>query len=79
MFQKARTFFFIGVWVALLPFLGFPKSWKNLFFLATGIIISYLAYRLNKEMIHMHKKEKHPHKPEVSSSFMENKGDIVES
>jgi hypothetical protein len=43
-----RLFQWIGVWVAVLPFLGFPTSWKQILSITTGvaiIIISYLYLR----------------------------------
>jgi len=29
----------LGVWVGLLPFLGFPSSWDRILFLISGIIL----------------------------------------
>lgn len=34
----------LGVFVAVLPFLGFPDSWDKLFFLASGLAIAYLSF-----------------------------------
>lgn len=42
--RKERTLFVIGVWVAVLPFLGFPNSWREVLFLITGLILICLAY-----------------------------------
>ena len=36
----------IGVWVIVLPFLGFPESWKSILAVATGLLIVWVAYRL---------------------------------
>lgn len=47
--SKQKTIFFIGLWVAVLPFLGFPGSWKRIFFVATGVGLAYLGYILNKQ------------------------------
>jgi len=47
--KKARTFLIISIWVAILPYLGFPYFWKNLFFTITGLILAYLSYLLYKE------------------------------
>lgn len=49
---KARMFFILGVWVAILPFLGFPYSWKDVLGTLTGlglIFLSYLLYRDYKD------------------------------
>lgn len=58
--RKEKTLFIIGLWVIVLPFLGFPKMWKNILFLITGLAIIYLAYlfyleiraRLAKDLNH---------------------------
>ena len=42
--RKERTLFIIGVWVAILPYLGFYESWRRVLFVITGIGIVYLAY-----------------------------------
>ncbi|MDQ5971433.1 MAG: hypothetical protein QG566_379 [Patescibacteria group bacterium] len=47
--RKERTLFFIGIWVGLLPFLGFPNSWRKILFIITGLAIVYLAYLFRQE------------------------------
>lgn len=47
--SKQRWLFILGIWVALLPFLGFPRTWKNLLFVITGLGLIYLSYLLRKE------------------------------
>lgn len=42
--RKERALFIIGLWVLVLPFSGFPSSWRTLFFVVTGILIMYIAY-----------------------------------
>jgi len=42
--RKERTLFIIGMWVAILPYLGFYENWRKIFFLITGAGIIYLAY-----------------------------------
>lgn len=39
----------LGIWIAVLPYLGFPIFWKNLLFVATGLSIVYFSYILYKE------------------------------
>ena len=41
---KQRLLFFIGIWVAVLPFLGFPAGIRKIFFLMTGLGIILLSY-----------------------------------
>lgn len=47
--RKERTLLFIGVWVAILPELGFFDSWRKVLFILTGCVIIYLAYLFYKE------------------------------
>jgi uncharacterized membrane protein YuzA (DUF378 family) len=42
--RKERTLFILGIWVAVLPFLGFPDSWRRIFFIITGLALIYLGY-----------------------------------
>jgi len=47
--NKQRAIFILGITTAILPYLGFPNSWKKFFFLLIGLAIAYLAYLLYKE------------------------------
>lgn len=47
--RKERILLFLGVWVAVLPFLGFPYSWKNVLFTVSGLVIVYYSYMLHKK------------------------------
>lgn len=47
--RKERTLFIIGVWVAILPYLGFYESWRKVMFVITGLALVYLAYLFYKE------------------------------
>ena len=42
--RKEKTLLIIGLWVALLSFLGFPNTWRKILFLITGVAIMYLSY-----------------------------------
>lgn len=42
--RKEKTLFIIGLWVIILPFLGFPNNWRKILFILTGLAIMYLAY-----------------------------------
>ncbi len=46
-------FLILGVWTAVLPYLGFPSSWKNVLFTLTGLALIYLSYAMYQE----HKKD----------------------
>jgi hypothetical protein len=47
--RKERTLFFIGIWTMILPFLGFPNSWRKVLFIISGLGIVYLAYLFRQE------------------------------
>ncbi len=45
--RKARTLLILGIWVTLIPYLGFPYSWKDILTTLSGltlIIFSYVLY-----------------------------------
>ena len=44
-----------GVWLLLLPFTGFPRSWKSVLTAITGMVVIYLAALLwRKNLIRHH-------------------------
>jgi hypothetical protein len=47
--SKERVLFLLGIWVAALPYLGFPNSWRKFFFIATGAVLVYISYMLRKK------------------------------
>lgn len=50
--RTARILLGLGVWLAILPYLGFPYSWKMALVTLTGlglIYISYAMYQDNKK------------------------------
>jgi len=67
--KKARTFLIIAIWITILPYLGFPFFWKNLFFTITGLVLAYLSYLLYKEARAV---EKPIEKKMVFDNFSEN-------
>lgn len=46
---KVKTILILGVWVMILPYLGFPYYFKNILFSITGLIFIYIGYLLYKE------------------------------
>lgn len=47
--RKERVLLILGIWVAILPQLGFPYSWKNVLFTLSGLILVYYSYIIYKE------------------------------
>lgn len=70
---QARILFTIGLWVAVLPFLGFPKNIKNILFILTGLFIVYIGLVVYKKI----KLSKESTKKNSSETFMENR-DFIE-
>ena len=64
--RKARILLVLGIWMAILPFLGFPYSWKDVLTTLTGLGFIYLGY-----MIFLDYKTKE-NKKETFDSFKEN-------
>ncbi|MDP2788464.1 MAG: hypothetical protein Q8O46_00220 [bacterium] len=44
--HRARTFFVLGIWIAVLPYLGFPYVWKNILLSISGILLSFFGYMI---------------------------------
>lgn len=42
--RKEKTLLIIGLWVLILPFLGFPSSWRSVLYVITGVSLIYLSY-----------------------------------
>ena len=56
--SKVKIIFGLGVWVAILPYLGFPYFLKNVLFSLTGLGMIYLGYLFLKEAGEGETKEK---------------------
>lgn len=55
--RKARILLILGIWVAILPYLGFPSTWKNILFSLSGLGLIYFSYVLYREFIAKEKVE----------------------
>lgn len=47
--RKVRILLILGIWVTILPYLGFPYSLKNILFTITGMGLIYLSYVLYQQ------------------------------
>ena len=41
--SKESTLIFLGIFVIIIPFLGFPDQIRTIFFVVAGILISFLS------------------------------------
>ena len=48
--SHAKTLIALGIAVALVPFLGFPTSWKNVIFAVLGVAIVFFAFRVLSQL-----------------------------
>ncbi|MDQ3076350.1 MAG: hypothetical protein M3Q34_04470 [bacterium] len=55
--QTARAVLILGIWVAVLPYLGFPVVIKNILFVITGFILIYFSLIFYKQAVRLRKKE----------------------
>ncbi len=46
-----RILFFLGIWIALLSFLGFPVSVRRILFIISGLGVCFIAYVFYKKSI----------------------------
>ncbi len=42
--RKARILLILGIWIAILPYLGFPLSWKDILATLSGLLLIYISY-----------------------------------
>ena len=47
--RKKKILFFLGIWLIIVPFLGFPEFIRKGLIIATGIAVTTLAYFLVKQ------------------------------
>ncbi|KKR79443.1 MAG: hypothetical protein UU24_C0008G0006 [Candidatus Nomurabacteria bacterium GW2011_GWA2_40_9] len=55
---KARIFLILGIWVAVLPYLGFPSTLKSILFSVTGLVFIYLSFIIYKDSKNIKKGKK---------------------
>jgi len=78
--KKAWILLILGIWVATLPYLGFPYSWKDILETISGfglIIFSYVLY--NESKIKQTKKEKVFDNFSENNSFDENEMETIDT
>ncbi len=77
--HKARIVLLLGIWVAILPYLGFPYLWKNILFSLSGLGLVFLSYLLYHEYKIAHQEEEvfENFKDNTDFSAEENKSEIT--
>lgn len=69
--NKAKILLITGLWITLLPYLGFPLFIKNILFSISGLFLIYLAYLIYREHKSKQKTEKN------FDNFSENKHSLL--
>ena len=47
---KISTIFGLGIFIALIQFLGLPIEWKNFFYIVSGLIIALFSVLIRREL-----------------------------
>ena len=55
--SRIKIVFVLGVWLAVLPYLGFPYAFKNILISISGLGVIYVAYLFYSENRDTVKKE----------------------
>ena len=50
--SKETSTVLLGLLVAIMPFLGFPQAWRNVFYILGGIVIISLGLLLRADHLH---------------------------
>lgn len=66
--RKVYLLLVLGVWIAILPYLGFPYFWKDILTTFSGFGLVYGSFMLYKEL-----KKKEIKKEKFFDNFSENK------
>lgn len=44
--SKNKTIIALGLWIAIVPFLGFPGAWKTFFITTSGLAIVFISFMI---------------------------------
>ena len=67
--RKERALFVIGLLIMLLPYSGFPSSWRTFMFFIIGLCTLYIAY-----LFYIQVKKNTPKEENHSQTFVDNIG-----
>ncbi len=65
--KKEKLLFILGIWVSILTFLGFPRGFKSVLFVLTGLAIIFLAYLFYRKAKSQQKKDENVMHPFVDN------------
>ena len=47
---KISTIFALGIFIAIIPYTGFPIEWKNILYVISGLTVAVLSFLIRKEL-----------------------------
>lgn len=68
MINKKSTFF-LGIFIFLIPFTGFPSSWKTAFIVISGLVLMFMSVKVSLPKKNIRSRIK---KEKVTPVFVEN-------
>jgi hypothetical protein len=79
--SKEASVVLLGIFIAVLPFLGFPESWRVIMYVVSGLSIMVLGFMLRADHLHRESAPRRAsiQRPRVTASAPESKkvSDIV--
>jgi cbb3-type cytochrome oxidase subunit 3 len=57
--SKEMTIIVLGFWVAVVPYLGIPSSWRVMLLVLTGILLAIVGFLLRGESLSRNKGSSH--------------------
>src|SRR5438067_1319459 len=71
--SKESGVIILGLFIAVLPFLGFPQSWRDIFFLLAGLGLAAIGFFLRADHLRHESGTPHPSRSRSQRySFVEN-------
>lgn len=75
MLTKNRILLILGIWIVLIPFLGFPSSYESVFIIGSGLFVVLLAFLHAREKRRIQRSlfEMSPRKETVTEVYAESR------
>ncbi|MEK7581915.1 MAG: hypothetical protein AAB488_01130 [Patescibacteria group bacterium] len=77
--SKRKTILWLGLLVAILPFLGFPSAWKPVIYFISGLLIAVNSYQLSKHKMMRSRRAERKHRENIAMPVGENSSVVSEN
>lgn len=64
--SKRKIILWLGAIIAVMPILGFPSAWKDIFYFVAGVLIAWNSYQLNKHRQVKQRKKSNKKREEIT-------------